>query len=91
MFRLFRREPEKPNYAKIFAITVAVVAAASAVALVIFKLFNKYCSIGAECEGFLEDDCDDCDCDCCEVSVEDEDDAGEAEADAAEEDPAADK
>lgn len=73
MFNCWRREPEKPNYAKIFAITVAVVAAASAIALIIFKLFNKYFSLtDTECEDFLEDGCDDCD-----VCVEDDDDCAE--------------
>ena len=38
MFRCWRREPERPNYAKIFAITVSVVAAASAVASVAVKI-----------------------------------------------------
>ncbi len=58
----FRRKADKPNYFKIFAITVAVIAIASAVALVIYKLFNKYFSLGTdECEDFLDDGCDDCD------------------------------
>lgn len=75
MINCWRRKPERPNYAKIFAITVAVVAAASAIALVIFKLFNKYFILcDCECEDFLEEGCEDCD-----VCFEDDDEPDTAE------------
>lgn len=75
MFNCWRRKPEKPNYAKIIAITVAVVAAVSAIAFVLFKLFNKYFSLrDCECEDFLDDGCEDCD-----VCFED-DEVGEVDA-----------
>lgn len=73
MFHCCRRKHEKPNYAKIIAITVAVVAAASAIAFVIFKLFNKYFSLKeCECEDFLEDGCEDCEV-CFEEDAEEKD------------------
>ena len=62
MFRCFRREPERPNYAQIFAITATIVAAAGITAMVVYKLFNKYFKIcDCECEDFLEEGCADCD------------------------------
>ena len=78
MFSCWRREPERPNYGKIIAITVAVVAAASATALVVYKLFNKYFKlVDSDSEDFIEDGCDDCD-----VCIESEaDHAEEADAD----------
>ncbi len=73
MMSHWRKEPKKTNYFKIFAITIAVIAAASAIALVIYKLFNKYFSLcDDECEDFLDDGCDDCD-----VCFEDEADKAE--------------
>lgn len=73
MLSCWRKKPEKPNYFKIFAITIAAIAVASAIALVIYKLFNKYFSLNeGECEDFLDDGCDDCD-----VCFEDESDKAE--------------
>jgi hypothetical protein len=52
---------KKTNYGKIIAISVAVVAAASAIAFVIYKLVKKYTSdLVLDCDDFL-DECDDCD------------------------------
>ena len=73
-------QKKKTNYGKIFAITVAVVAAASAIAYVIYKLVKKYTSeLILDCDDFL-DECDDCDlaieeCEDCEC-----DDCADAEA-----------
>ena len=54
-------QKKKTNYGKIIAITVAVVAAASAIAYVIYKLIKKYTSdLVLDCDDFL-DECDDCD------------------------------
>ena len=59
MFRLFRRK--RTNYAKIIAITLAVVAAAGAIAFIIYKLVKKYTrDIAYDCDDLL-DECDDCD------------------------------
>ena len=67
-------QKKKTNYGKIIAITVAVVAAASAIAFVVYKLIKKYTSdLVLDCDEFL-DDCDECDlcldeaeeCDACE-------------------------
>ncbi len=69
-------QKKKTNYGKIIAITVAVVAAASAIAFVVYKLIKKYTSeLVLDCDDFL-DECDDCDlvdcaeecidCECCE-------------------------
>lgn len=79
MFNFCRREPERPNYAKIFAITVAVVAAASTLALITVKLFNKYfCIAEGDDEDFLDDGCDDCDV-CVEEETEDAEDTAEVD------------
>ena len=79
MFRCWRREPERPNYAKIFAITVSVVAAASAVALVIYKLFNKYFKlVDNDTDDFIDDGCDDCDV-CIEAAADSDEQAHDAE------------
>ncbi len=54
-------QKKKTNYGKIIAITVAVVAAASAIAFVVYKLVKKYTSeLIFDCDDFL-DECDDCD------------------------------
>ncbi len=69
-------QKKKTNYGKIIAITVAVVAAASAIAFVVYKLVKKYTSdLVLDCDDFL-DECDECDlvldeCDC-EVCAEEE-------------------
>ncbi|MBR2387670.1 MAG: hypothetical protein IKB02_02770 [Clostridia bacterium] len=68
-------QKKKTNYGKIIAITVAVVAAASAIAFVIYKLVKKYTSeLVLDCDDFL-DECDECDlvldeCDCEECAEE---------------------
>ncbi len=68
-------QKKKTNYGKIIAITVAVVAAASAIAYVIYKLVKKYTSeLVLDCDDFL-DECDECDlvldeCDCEECAQE---------------------
>ncbi len=67
-------QKKKTNYGKIIAITVAVVAAASAIAFVVYKLIKKYTSdLVLDCDDFL-DECDECDL------VLDEADACECEA-----------
>ena len=67
------------NYGKIIAITVACVAAASAIAFVIYKLIKKYTEdIVYDCDDLL-DECEDCDiaiedaeeeCCCCEAAAD---------------------
>ena len=70
---------KKTNYGKIIAVTVAVVAAASAIAFVVYKLIKKYTSdLVLDCDDFL-DECDECDL------VLDEADECECECDACEE------
>ena len=52
---------KKTNYGKIVAITVACVAAASAIAFVVYKLIKKYTEdLVYDCDDLL-DECDDCD------------------------------
>ena len=54
---------KKTNYGKIIAISIAAVAAASAIAFVVYKLIKKYKE--EEIYDDLLEDCDcDCDCDC---------------------------
>ena len=60
---------KKTNYGKIVAITVACVAAASAIAFVVYKLVQRY-KEEAIYDDLLED-CD-CDCDCCFDEDDDE-------------------
>ena len=63
------------NYGKIIAITAAVVAAAGAIAFIIYKLIKKYTQeLVYDCDDLL-DECDDC-----ELVIEDE--AAEAEVEA---------
>ena len=71
-------QKKKTNYGKIVAITVAVVAAAAAIAFVVYKLIKKYTSdLVLDCDDFL-DECDECEfavdeaeeCDCCEAVEE---------------------
>ena len=51
------------NYGKIVAITVACVAAASAIAFVVYKLVKKYTEeLVCDCDDLLDDECC-CDCD----------------------------
>ena len=69
---------KKTNYGKIIAITVAVVAGASAIAYVVYKLIKKYTSdLVLDCDDFIDEceECDlvleDCDCeDCAEEEAE---------------------
>lgn len=53
---------KKTNYGKIIAISVAAVAVAGVVAVIIYKLVKKYKQdeIACECDDLL-DECDDCD------------------------------
>ena len=73
MLDLFKKK--KTNYGKIIAISVAAVAAASAVAFVVYKLVKKYNE-----EMDYEDLLDECDCDCDMLCDCDEEDTVEAEA-----------
>ncbi len=69
---------KKTNYGKIIAISVAVAAAASAVAFVIYKLIKKYND-----EMIYDDLLEDCDCECdCECEDEAEAEVIEAVEDA---------
>lgn len=66
---------KKTNYGKIIAISVAAVAAASAVAFVVYKLVKKYRE-----EDLYDDLLEDCDCECdCDCGCIDIEDAEEAE------------
>ncbi len=60
-------ENKKTNYGKIIFITLAVVAAFAAIALIVYKLFVKNlekCYSEDECDDlFLEED-DSCECEC---------------------------
>lgn len=73
---------KKTNYGKIIAITIAVVAAFTAIALVIYKLFVKdlakcYCCEDGCDEDFLEETDADCECECieCEAPAEEAEEA----------------
>ena len=69
--KLFKK---KTNYGKIIAITVACVAAASAIAFVIYKLIKKYSEdLVYDCDDLL-DECDDCD-----LMIDDAEEVVEAE------------
>ena len=60
---------KKTNYGKIIAITVAAVAAASAIAFVVYKLVKKYTEdLVYDCDDLLEG------CNHCDVAIEDADD-----------------
>ncbi len=71
-------QKKKTNYGKIVAITLAVVAAASAIAYVVYRLIKKYTEdLVFDCDDFL-DECDECD-----VVIDEADECEElAEADA---------
>lgn len=75
---LFKKK--STNYGKIIAISVAAVAAASAVAFVVYKLVKKY-KDETIYDDLLEDcDCEcDCDCDCECDCLEDAEEAIEAD------------
>lgn len=71
-------QKKSTNYGKIVAITIACVAAASAIAFVIYKLVKKYTEdLVCDCDDLLDDECADC-----ELVI---DEAEEAEAVEAEE------
>ena len=71
MFGWFKREPEKPNYFKIVAITLGIIAGIGAAAVIAYKLFQKYFPLcDCECEDFLDDGCEDCD-----IFIEDDSEA----------------
>lgn len=58
---------KRTNYGKIIAITIAVVAAFTAMAYVVYKLFVKdlkKASIEDECDDFLFEEDTDIDCQC---------------------------
>jgi len=66
MFKIFKKK--HTNYAKIIAITAAVVVAAGAIAFIIYKLIKKYTQdLTYDCDDLL-DECDDCD-----LMIDDED------------------
>ena len=70
MFGWFKKK--ETNYGKIIAITLAVVAAAGAIAFIAYKLIKKYTEdLVYDCDDLLDE------CDECELIV---DDAEEAEA-----------
>ena len=70
MFGIFKKK--ETNYGKIIAITVAVVAAAGAIAFIAYKLIKKYTEdLVYDCDDLLDE------CDECELIV---DEAEEAEA-----------
>lgn len=70
---MFGFNKKKTNYGKIIAITLAAVAAASAIAFVIYKLIKKYTEdLVYDCDDLL-DECDDCD-----LAIDDCDEAEEA-------------
>lgn len=72
MFGIFKKK--KTNYGKIIAITVAVVAAAGAIAFIIYKLIKKYTEdLVYDCDDLL-DECDDC-----ELVIDDAEEAEELE------------
>ena len=63
------------NYGKIVAITVACVAAASAIAFVIYKLVKKYTEeLVCDCDDLLDEEC------CCDCELAVEEPAEEVEA-----------
>ena len=66
------------NYGQIVAITLAVVAAASAIAYVVYKLIKKYTEeLVCDCDDLMDDEC----CDC-EIEIEEADEAEALAADA---------
>ncbi len=72
---MFGFKKKKTNYGKIIAITLAVVAAASAIAFVVYKLIKKYTEdLVYDCDDLL-DECDDCD-----LAIVDAEEADEVEA-----------
>ena len=76
MFGMFKKK--STNYGKIIAITLAVVAAAGAIAFIVYKLIKKYTEdLVYDCDDLI-DECDDC-----ELVIDDaEEDLEAVEADA---------
>ena len=73
MFKIFKKK--STNYGKIIAITLAVVAAAGAIAFIVYKLIKKYTEdLVYDCDDLL-DECDDC-----ELVIDDAEEAEELEA-----------
>ena len=71
---MFSFKKKTTNYGKIIAITLAVIAAASAIAFVVYKLIKKYTEdLVYDCDDLL-DECDDCD-----LAIDDAEDADEAD------------
>ena len=67
---------KKTNYGKIIAVSIAVVAAASAIAYVVYKLIKKYQDdMVYDCDDLL----DECDCDC-DLELDEADEAEVVEA-----------
>ncbi|MBE6690610.1 MAG: hypothetical protein E7590_04945 [Ruminococcaceae bacterium] len=64
-------EEKKTNYGKIIAITMAVVAAASAIAYVIYRLCRNFFTF---CDSYREDEIEDTDFDFDEIDEEELDD-----------------
>ena len=66
-------QKKKTNYGKIIAITVAVVAAASAIAFVVYKLIKKYTDeFVCDCDDLLDEcECEECECEECDLALED--------------------
>ena len=78
MFSIFKKK--ETNYGKIVAITIAVVAAAGAIAFIAYKLIKKYTEdLVYDCDDLLDE------CDECELVVEEVEEEVEAT-----EEPAAD-
>lgn len=74
----FFKKKKETNYGKIIAITLAVVAAASAIAFVVYKLIKKYTEeLVCDCDDLLDEECGDC-----EIEIEEADEAELAAADA---------
>lgn len=72
MLKFFKKK--STNYGKIIAITLAVIAAAGAIAFIIYKLIKKYTQdLTYDCDDLL-DECDDCD-----LVIDDADDVDVAE------------
>ena len=73
MFGMFAKKKET-NYGKIVAITVAVVAAAGAIAFIVYKLIKKYTEeLVCDCDDLLDEECCCCDCEldeACEAEAE---------------------
>lgn len=66
-FRMFKKQEEKSSgVLKGVLITVGIITAIAAAAIVVYKIFKKYFTITFEC-----DDCENCDGDCMDDLFED--------------------